>query len=199
MSFRLPITLLLAASISAHAADNDKTFQVGPANSFKQKQTISGVTVAAEAYDTQSQAATAFGKLDPYEYGVLPVLLVIQNDSKQTIKLDRMLAQYITPSREQIEATPASDVPYLKAPKNPSTVLKSPIPGLGKPKKSPLLNPVIGERAFAARMLPPGDSASGFVYFQTGHRNGSRLYLTGLRDAATNTELFYFEIPLESH
>jgi len=62
-----------------------------------------------------------------------------------------------------------------------------------------LLNPVIGERAFAARMLPPGDSASGFVYFQTGHRNGSRLYLTGLRDAATNTELFYFEIPLESH
>ena len=50
---------------------------------------------------------------------MLPVLLVIQNDSKQAIKLDRMLVQYITPSREQIEATPASDVPYLKAPKNP--------------------------------------------------------------------------------
>ncbi len=157
MSFRLPIALVLAASISAYASDNDKpAFQVGPATSFKQKQTISGVTVAAEAYDSQAQAGLAFGKLNPYEYGVLPVLLVIQNDSKQAIKLERMLAQYITPSRDQIEATPASDVPYLKAPKNPSTVLKSPIPGVGKPKKSPLLNPVIGERAFAARMLPPG-------------------------------------------
>jgi hypothetical protein len=199
MSLRLPITLLLGASISTYAADNDKTgFQVGPASSYKEKQTISGVTVAAEAYDSHAQAGAAFGKLDPYEYGVLPVLLVIQNDSKQTIKIDRMLAQYITPSREKIEATPASDVPYLKAPKNPA-VLKSPIPGLGKPKKSPLLNPVIGERAFAAKMIPPGDSASGFVYFQTGHRNGSKLYLTGLLDAATNAELFYFEIPLESH
>ena len=199
MSFRLPIMLLLAASISVYASDNDKApFQPSPASSYKQKQTISGVTVAAEAYDSPAQADDAFGKLDPYRYGVLPVLLVIQNDGKHTIKLDRMLAQYITPNRQQIEATPAADVPYLLAPKNPA-VLKSPIPGVGKPKKSPLLNPVIGARAFAARMLPPGDSASGFVYFQTGHRNGSKLYLTGLRDANTNEDLFYFEIPLESH
>jgi len=199
MSSRLPITLLLAASITAYAIDKDKgKFQPAPASSFEQKQSVSGVTVAAEAYDTEALAGAAFGKLNPYEHGVLPVLVVIQNDSKQAIRLETMLAQYITPSRERIEATPSRDVPYLKAPKNPA-VLRSPIPGLGKPKKSPLLNPIIDERAFAAKMIPPGDSVSGFVYFQTGHRNGSKLYLTGLRDAATNSELFYFEIPLESH
>jgi hypothetical protein len=45
-------------------------------------------------------------------------------------------------------------------------------------------------------MLPPGESASGFVYFQTSHRPGSVLYITGIRDAASRRELFYFEIPL---
>jgi hypothetical protein len=190
--------MLLAASISTYGIDKDKgKFQPGPASSLAQKQTISGVTIGAEAYDSEELAKKAFGKLHPYEHGVLPVLVVIQNDSKEVIRLQDMKVDYIRPDRQTVEATPAADVPYLKAPKNPA-VLKSPIPGLG-PRKSPLLNPVIGERAFAAKMLPPGDSAYGFFYFQTGHRNGSNLYITGLSEAASGKEIFYFEIPLESH
>ena len=43
-----------------------------------------------------------------------------------------------------------------------------------------------------------GQSANGFFYFQTAHRQGARLYLTGIREAATGKELFYFEIPLDA-
>ena len=46
-------------------------------------------------------------------------------------------------------------------------------------------------------MLPPGQSASGFFYFQSPHRPGSVLYITGIREAATRRELFYVEIPFE--
>jgi hypothetical protein len=46
-------------------------------------------------------------------------------------------------------------------------------------------------------MLPPGESANGFFYFRTGHRNGSSFYLTGLEDAATGQDLFFFEIPID--
>jgi len=46
-------------------------------------------------------------------------------------------------------------------------------------------------------MLPPGELASGFFYFQTPHRPGGVLYITGIREASTRRELFYFEIPFE--
>jgi hypothetical protein len=70
-----------------------------------------------------------------------------------------------------------------------------PIPR-GKPK-SKLDVPEIEGHAFAARMLPPGDNAHGFVYFQTGHRRGSKLYIRGLVDAASGVEMMFFEVPLE--
>jgi hypothetical protein len=55
---------------------------------------------------------------------------------------------------------------------------------------------VFDERAFVAKMIPPGDSAYGFFYYQTGHRRGSQLYIRGLREAQTGNELFFFEIPM---
>ena len=64
-------------------------------------------------------------------------------------------------------------------------------------KKNPLAAWEIEGRAFAAKMLPSGQSASGFFYFQTGHRSGSTLYVTGIREASTGKELFYFEVPLD--
>ena len=52
-------------------------------------------------------------------------------------------------------------------------------------------------RAFAAKMLPPGQTASGFFYFQTGLQRGATLYLNGLSEAATGKEILYFELPLQ--
>ena len=46
-------------------------------------------------------------------------------------------------------------------------------------------------------MLPPGDTASGFFYFHTASHAGSILYVTGIEEAATGQELFFFEIPLD--
>ena len=57
----------------------------------------------------------AFGKLNPYQYGVLPVLVVIQNDSDKAIRLDRLKVEYVGPNRDRVEATPAKDVRYLQA------------------------------------------------------------------------------------
>jgi len=196
----LPLLLTLVASISiAAGADKDKNkFSPGPATSFANKQSDNGVTVAAVAYDTEALTDTAFGKMNPYQHGVLPVLVVIQNDSKKAIKLERMDVQYIAADREKIEPTSPQDVPRLRPPKRPN-MNGTPLPGLGGRKKNPLGGPEIEGRAFAAKMLPPGESAYGFFYFQTGHRNGSKLYLKGMEEAATGKELYYFEIPLDAH
>ena len=191
----------LVASISvAYAIDKDKAkFDPGAAQGFATKQTNNGVTIGAEAYETDALAHRAFGKVNPYMHGVLPVLIVVQTDSKNAVSLANMRVEYMDAGRERVDATPPRDVPFLgRAPQRP-TMVPSPIPGIAKPKKNPLLIPEIETRAFAARMLPPGESAYGFFYFQTGHRHGAKLYITGLTDAPTSQELLFFEIPLEVH
>lgn len=192
--------LALAASITAgYAVDKDaKTKFTPPAiEDVETRQTAEGLVIAAVPYHTESLARAAFGKLNPYEHGVLPVLLIMRNDSKETLRFQDMKVEYIDKSRERIEATPAPEVKYMRAPKRPS-MTPGPIPGvsLGR-KKNPLAAEEIEGRAFTARMLPPGESAYGFVYFQTGHRSGSHVYLTGIQKASTGKELFYFDVPLD--
>jgi hypothetical protein len=191
------LLLGLVASIStAPGLDKDKKFSPPPLESITGKTTNDGVTVAAVPFTTDEQAKTAFGKVNPYEHGVLPVLMVIQNGSNKAVKLEHMKLEYIDRSRERIESTPASDVKYSKGPRKP-TIGPGPIPGINIKKKNPLAAEEIEMRGWAAKMLPPGESAHGFVYFQTGHRPGAKLYVTGLEDAGSGKELFYFEVPLD--
>src|SRR5262245_16388495 len=190
---------LLAGFALAGAAEKDPRFAPGAASSYATRQTIDQVTIAAVPYTTEEQVHSAFGKLDPNKYGILPVLIVIQNASDQTLRLDGLKLEYITPSRTHIDPTPAKDVPYvsgnIKQPRIENTPLPTGSPRVSR-KKNPLAGGQIDVRALSARMLPPGEQASGFFYFHTLNRQGSKMYLTGIREASSGKELFYFEIPL---
>jgi hypothetical protein len=157
-------------------------------------QTNDKVTIGADPYTAGERMKAAFGKVNPYQYGILPVLIAIQNDSGQSIKMDGMKAEFEGPHGDRIEATPAKDVRYTQGggpPRPPIGVIPRGV------KKSPLDFWEIEGRAFAAEMIPPGNSAYGFVYFQTAILKGSTLYLSGITEAATGKELLYFEIPLQ--
>ena len=65
-------------------------------------------------------------------------------------------------------------------------------------KSGPLNTWEIEARAFAPKMLPAGESAFGFFYFQTQNIPGSKLYLTGIKDAPSGKDYFYFEVPFEA-
>jgi hypothetical protein len=188
--------LFLCLTAAALAADKDVKFTARPAASYAAHQSNAQVTVGVEPFVTDEQARTAFGKNNPYKYGVLPVLVVIQNDSGNAIRADRLKIEYIG-HRDRVEATPAAEVRFLNAPRRPQAM-----PGpTGIPKvlkrKNPLDTWEIEGRAFAAKMIPPGQSASGFFYFQAVHERGARIYLSGLSEAGTGKDLFYFEIPME--
>jgi len=195
MPFLFKRLVLFLSITAAFAADKEATFHPDAAAHYMHHQTNAQVTIGVDPYVDEDKAKTAFGKLNPYQLGVLPVLVVIQNDSNKTIRLDRIHAVYNGPQGDKVEATPAKDVRYLRGPNRPS-VPTTPLPKLSK-GKNPLNAWEIEGRAFAAKMLPAGQTASGFFYFQTGLKRGSTIYLSGLADAATNDELFYFEIPLQ--
>jgi len=182
------------------AADNNKDaakFSPGPASSYPAKQTNDHVTVAAVAYDTEELAHTAFGKLNPNQYGVLPVLVIIQNDTDQALKLEHLDAEYTLVDNRQVEATPSTEVQTLGGTDRPKVPVASPIP-IHRKHKNPLDVWEIDGRSFAAKLLPPHESVNGFFYFQTTHRPGSKFYLSGIKVAATGQEVLYFEFPLQN-
>src|SRR5579884_338146 len=197
MKALLGVLPLLIAAVPAFAEKKDQPkFSPGPISSYASKQTNENVTIALKPYDSEELAHTAFGKLNPYQYGILPILVIVQNDTNETLRLEGMRVKYTDYDGSEIEATPAADVPYAADhPRKPGDPLPLPVPIRIK-HKSPLAGPEIETRAFAAKMLPPHESAAGFFYFQAHHRPGASVYISGLKQASSGKELFYFDIPL---
>ena len=86
-------SLALLLSISAvFAADKETPFKAAPAASYASHQSNAQITIGVDPYVTNDKVKVAFGKLEPSQFGILPVLVVIQNDSQQAIRLDRPAA-----------------------------------------------------------------------------------------------------------
>ena len=177
-------------------AEPETVFKPGRAVTFAAKQSQDKVTVAVKAYERDEELKSAFRKTPLAQYGVLPVLVVIDNDSGKAVRL-KLRVEFVTGENRKIQPTPAADVPYLKNAKAPNATGQSPIPIPLPKKKNKLASWEVDGRAFAAKLVPAGESVSGFFYFQTGIWKGARIYVDGLSDAATGKDFFYFDIPLE--
>ena len=182
------------------APEKDSPWKAQPAASYAHKQTTAKITIAADAFATPEKAEEAFGKkANPVNMGLLPVLLVIQNDSDETLQLDNIKLELVS-GNNRLEPTPARDLPYLRGARRPDSqrpIDQLPIPKLPGRGKNPLQREELQSRAFSARMVPPHDSASGFIYFQASFRPDMQVYINGLRQMPSGKELFYFEIPLQ--
>jgi hypothetical protein len=194
-------SLLWISLVMLASAADPPAFRPAPASSYSAKQTNENVTVAAIAYDTEELAHSAFGKINPNQYGVLPVLVVIQNETGQALRMSNIEVEYIGPDNRHIVSTPAADLPYtIGGPKRPNAGGDVPLPIPIKIKhKNPLSDWEFVGREFAAKMLPAKESANGFFYFQVRPLPGAKFYLTGIVKAADGQGIFYYEIPLEIH
>jgi len=191
----LTIGVALAGAPVVRAADD--AFRP-PALAELRSQAMKGITIGAKAFESAAQVKQAFGKVDPVKYGVLPVYLVIENKSDKAVTLSSMKAEYVDLDKSRIEAMPVSEVRYANGPTKPN-INQPPVWPIPRKmiKKNPLNDRIIEERGFAAKILPPGETARGFLYFDTVFRSGATLYVSGLKDSASGQDLFYFEIVLE--
>ena len=194
---------LLTLSIAATPAATKKVeFHVSESDLAKQpnRTTQEKVTVAASTYIDSTTAKPLFGgKANPYDEGILPVLVMIKNESNQTISLRKLRIEFLISGKTKIDPTPPVEVPYIHGSQK-VRLEQSKIPGGSgrmKTKKNPFQVLDFQERGFAAKMLPPGEFASGFFYFQSGLTRGSKLLVQGLTEAGSGKELFFFELPLD--
>src|SRR5215469_14621619 len=107
--------LALFLSISAAFAADKETvaFRPGPADGYEHHQKAGTVTIGVDPFNTPEKEKLAFGKLDLYQHGVLPVLVVIQNDGNQALRLDNLKVEYVGPNRNHVDATPGNEVRYI--------------------------------------------------------------------------------------
>lgn len=203
---RAALTLLLAVFLAAPflaAKDPPPQIRPQPAATYPAKDGHDDVIVAVVPYDTEEKSKAVFGKYDPLKAGVLPVYLVISNNSKDVVRLDKWTVELIAADRQRAEPTPAGTVSLmLRGKKMPRSMdpPRGPLPRLPEryntDDEAALLS-----REFALKMVPPGDTVGGFLFFDTGRRThvvrGAKLYLTHITWGSTGKEMLYFEIKLE--
>jgi SSS family transporter len=106
---RVALIVLLSITAAA-AADKDKgRFAPGPASSYRGHQTADKITIAAVPFINDEQTRAAFDKVNPNKYGVLPVLVILENGTGKALRLD-LEAEYVDPGGRHLVAIPADDV-----------------------------------------------------------------------------------------
>ena len=97
-------------------------FKPKPAAEYPSHQSIGKLRIAAVKFESDEETRAPFGKVNPNEYGVLPVYLILENTSDQTLLLDRMRVAFQFTGGE-IAPTAPRRCPI--APKRPGTGLDS--------------------------------------------------------------------------
>src|ERR1051326_4623777 len=93
------IAMVLAPNKALPGSKEEPKFTPGPAASYASHQTSEKVTIGIKAYFDDADTRPVFGKKNPYNYGVLPVLVVIQNDSGKTIRVQPLQGEGAAPNR----------------------------------------------------------------------------------------------------
>ena len=195
------VTVFVMSAVPLGAAER---FRAGTADAYEATQSQAGVTLAVKPYHTELLEKEIFSKSKPNKFGIMPVLVVITNLGDAPIKLVEMHARYVPArSTEGVNAMTAEDLFFYNPKGHAPKKQKLPGPGntITKVKKGPLSRPEIAEREFSAPVLPPGETASGFFYFNVGiggdPLTGASLYVAGMTNMSTGQPLFYFEVPLD--
>lgn len=196
----LYVAILVLLSVPLLAQDN---FRAGRADDYSIKQVQGDVTMGVKAFHTEALEEQVFDKSNPSEYGILAVLVVITNDGPGPLKIENMHARYVPQrSGEGVDSMSAEDL-FFYNPKGHAPKRKK-LPSVRgitkKVKKGPLSHPELAEREFSVPLVLPGQTASGFFYFNVGVGGdplaGASIYVDGLTDMSTGNPLFYFEVPL---
>jgi hypothetical protein len=161
------------------------------------------VTVAADPFDMPDKAQIF--TINYRQEGLLPIFVIITNDSDQPISLSDMKAQFVTVDRTKISPSDSDDIYRRLSHPTRAEPSSSPLPFPRKKIKgtvSPKALDEIQNAGFNAKAVEPHSTQAGFLFFDVAGIStplaGAHLYLTGVRNNKGD-ELMYFEIPMEKY
>jgi hypothetical protein len=197
------VSVLLLSSVVCVAGKHFVMPSAQPAKTYPahDEHSSEGVSVALDPYDMADKASIF--SVHYNDVGLMPIFLVITNDSDQPVSLSGMKAELVTIDRSKIPPATEDDI-YRRIGKPPGNVSQNPLPWPKKAKGSVSKDAMdeIQNAQFAARAVEPHSTQSGFMFFDVSGIStplaGANFYLTGVHDAKGN-ELMYFEVPLEKY
>jgi hypothetical protein len=188
-------------------ASNHTPPPVQPATSFAAVEVHDDekVAIAAEPYDTREKEAIF--RIDYLSHGVMPVRLIVTNNSNRPISLRDARILFVTAAGDRIQAAEPEDVERLmtrKEREGGKIPMPGPIPNIKlKPKASDKeIEQDFDTFEYSALVVEPHTTRAGFLFYDVSDLDhplkGAKLHLHKLRDADGN-ELFYFEIPFDKY
>lgn len=195
---------MLAASILCFAGKEFTMPKTQPAAAYPAHDYHSNekVTVGLDPYNTPEK--TKIFVVNYREMDLLPVLMVITNDSDSPISLTDIKAQLVTADGTKLSPATEDDV-YRRVSHPTASGTRVPLPfptggrvkgGVNTKQWSEITN-----AQFKAKAVEPRGSQAGFLFFDISDvkepLKGATFYLTRVHDASGN-DLMYFEIPLHS-
>jgi hypothetical protein len=157
------------------------------------------VTVGLDPYDDLAKARVF--TVNYHDHDLLPVLLVITNDSDQPIELSGMNPELVTADHAKLSAATEDDI--LRRISHPrASGARVPVPFPTKRVKGGVNSKELDEiqsAQFKAKAVEPRSSQAGFLFFDVSDLQnpllGAHFYLTGVRDSSGH-ELMYFDVEL---
>jgi hypothetical protein len=194
----------VAAPVLCLAAKEFSMPKTQPAFSFPAHDHHAGenVTIALDPYDTAAKESIFVVKYR--EHNLLPVLLIITNDSDEPIQLTTMKAELVTADRTKLIPDSEDDIVRRISHPNASGT-HYPVPFPTKKAKGGMNSKEMNEiesAQFRAKAVEPRSSQVGFLFFDVSDipnpLAGARFYLTGVRNSSGN-DLMYFEVALDKY
>lgn len=207
LKFAIPLTLAVALATCAAAAKKASP-PVQAATKYPAKDTHEKehVTIAAEPFETRAKGE--FFRNDYAGHSILPVRIVIQNDSDAPLDLNQARMQFIAGDGTKLPAaTPDelnrrlfrfNDIKQKRIPGTPITYRPTPV------DKKILEDDK--DFSFSQTVIPPHTSASGFLFYDIkdiddSPLRGAELYVKMIhaKDAGKDNELFGFSVPFDKY
>jgi hypothetical protein len=203
---RLVPPILLWLLMPAWASDHSPP-PVQPATAFAAVEVHDDekVAIAAEPYDTKEKAAIF--RVDYLSHGVMPVRLIVTNNSDHAISLNEARILFLTAAGDRIQAAVPEDVERLmnrKEREGGKIPMPGPLPSIKLKAKASIAEIEQDFDAFeySALRVEPHNTCAGFLFYDVSGLDhplkGAKLHLHKLR-SADGKELFYFEIPFDKY
>lgn len=184
------------------------TQEPDPAN-WPARDSHEGLLVAADPYRDAARSKETFGKKHPVDFGILPLEVVIRNDTDKPILVNletiRLLLQLGGNERQQLEPMALEDVIerilYRHGPD--ASIPRRPLPSRkpkDKSKEYLELELRFQPHVFPMTLIPPKETVRGFFFFNMGRRmdrvDSARLYIPDVQFMHNKQPLFFFEVDL---
>lgn len=162
------------------------------------------VSIAIDPFDMPEKAAIF--RVNYKDHEILPVRVIISNDSDRTLMLSDLKVQYITVQRDKLEPATNDDLyrrlaRAVKRPDKKGVQLPIPLPKKNKPAVATEVMREIDDAMFTPVPVTAHSTYSGFMFFDIAGIDvpeaGAHLSLSGMK--IDGKELFYFDIPLEKY